>query len=174
VVFTKTNVAKMHCPAGKYEALYWDASCRGLGLRALASGRRSWIYQYRDVGGQTRRMRLGDLTAVSLDAAREAVRQHAAKAVLGADPAAERNEKRQGARVIDVIDAYLEHAAGRQKLRSHRETQRYLRKHAKTLHHERIDSVGKDAIGALLDKAATKHGHVAANRMRAHLSAMWT
>jgi hypothetical protein len=39
--FTKITIVKMHCPTGKQETLFWDVSCRGFGLRALASGRRS-------------------------------------------------------------------------------------------------------------------------------------
>ena len=46
--FTRASINKMHCPPGKSEALFWDTVCRGFGIRALKSGRRSWIYQYRD------------------------------------------------------------------------------------------------------------------------------
>jgi len=38
------------------------------GIRALKSGRRSWIYQYRDEHKRTRRIAIGDVSAVSLDA----------------------------------------------------------------------------------------------------------
>ncbi|MGC1877705.1 MAG: Arm DNA-binding domain-containing protein, partial [Pseudolabrys sp.] len=65
--FTKISVSKMCCPKGKQEALFWDASCRGFGLRALESGRRTWIYQYRDEHRRTRRIALGDVSAVGLD-----------------------------------------------------------------------------------------------------------
>lgn len=81
--FTKLSIAKMRCPKGKAEALFWDASCRGFGLRALGSGRRTWIYQYRDEHNRTRRIALGDVSAVSLDAARQAARQHAASVTRG-------------------------------------------------------------------------------------------
>lgn len=65
--FTKASVGKMICPTGKAEELFWDGSCGGFGLRALASGRRTWIYQYRNEYGQTRRMVLGDVSAVPLE-----------------------------------------------------------------------------------------------------------
>jgi hypothetical protein len=67
--FTKTGITKMRCPAGKQEELFWDKGCRGFGLRALASGRRTWIYQYRDEHRRTRRIALGDVSAVNLDPA---------------------------------------------------------------------------------------------------------
>lgn len=82
--FTKTSISRMHCPQGNREALFWDASCRGFGLRALSSGRRSWIFQYRDEHKRTRRIALGDVSAVSLEVARQAARQHAAGVTQGA------------------------------------------------------------------------------------------
>jgi hypothetical protein len=62
--FTKASVRKMYCPPGRDEKLFWDKECRGLGIRALASGRRSWIFQYRDEHKRTRRIVLGDLSSV--------------------------------------------------------------------------------------------------------------
>ena len=76
--FTKTGINRMRCPPGKSEAFFWDATCSGFGLRALKSGRRSWIYQYRDDHKRTRRIALGDVSAVSLNTARAAARRHAA------------------------------------------------------------------------------------------------
>src|ERR1700722_5400673 len=64
--FTKATIRKMQCSPRQNERLFWDAALRGFGIRALRSGRRSWIYQYRDEHGRTRRMVLGDVSAVSL------------------------------------------------------------------------------------------------------------
>jgi hypothetical protein len=108
--FTKTAIAKMRCPPGKDEQLFWDRSCGGFGLRALASGRRTRIYQYRDEHMRTRRIALGDVSAVTLDAARLAARQHAASVTQGANPSAERNANKSAASVLNVIKAYLRHA----------------------------------------------------------------
>ena len=74
----------MSCPPGKKEEWFWDASCHGFGLRALPSGHRTWIYQYRNEHKRTRRMVLGDVSAVPLDAARRAARQQAAKSLKAA------------------------------------------------------------------------------------------
>jgi hypothetical protein len=88
--FTKASVRKMQCPPGRNEILFWDAALRGFGMRSLRSGRRSWIYQYRDEHGQTRRMVLGDVSAVNLETARETARQKAASVAKGANPSVER------------------------------------------------------------------------------------
>src|SRR5437016_1719464 len=92
--FTKASVARMRCAPGQTEAFFWDAGCSGFGLRALSSGKRSWIYQYRDEHRRTRRIVLGDVSAVGLDSARDAARQHAASVTQGANPSVQRKSKR--------------------------------------------------------------------------------
>ena len=174
VGFTKTNVAKMRCASGEKEEFFWDASCRGFGMRALSSGRRSWIFQYRDEHKRTRRIALGDLSAVSLDAARAAARQHAATVTQGGNPSVQRKSTRRAASVADVIDAYLRHAKSRQRARSFKETERHLRGHAAPLHHERMEMVQRRTIAALLEGVKEESGPIAANRLRAALSALWT
>jgi integrase len=173
-VFTKITIGKMHCPTGKQETLFWDASCRGFGLRALASGRRTWIYQYRDEHTRTRRIALGDVSAVTLEAARRAARQHAASVTQGDNPSVKRNEKKTAASLINVIEAYLRHARARQRARSYEETERHLLKHAVSLHHDRADAVRRSDIASLLDRVSKTSGPFAANRLRAALSALWS
>src|SRR5258708_652835 len=105
--FTKITIRRMLCPRGQYEKFFWDTGCRGFGMRALRSGRRSWIYQYRDEHGRTRRIVLGDVSAVSLDDAREAARRTAAGVAHGANPSVERKVKRAAGTVLELIEAYL-------------------------------------------------------------------
>ena len=172
--FTKATVRKMLCSAGQQERLFWDSSLRGFGIRALRTGRRSWIYQYRDEHARTRRMVLGDVSAVSLEAAREAARQKAASVAQGANPSAERKRKRTAGTVIEVVEGYLAYAKARQRARSFRETERHLRIHAAPLHHDRVESVRRSDIAALLARIVENSGPIAANRLRAALSALWT
>lgn len=172
--FTKAIVRKMQCSPGQQERLFWDAALRGFGLRALRSGRRSWIYQYRDEHGRTRRMVLGDVSAVSLETAREAARQKAASIVQGANPSVERKKKRTAGTVIEVVEEYLTYAKKRQRSRSLRETERHLRIHAAPLHHDRVETVRRADIAGLLARIAANSGPIAANRLRAALSALWT
>jgi integrase len=173
-VFTKARVSKMRCRAGKTESFFWDSSCGGFGLRALSSGRRSWIFQYRDEHTRTRRVALGDVSAVSLDAARDAARQHAATVTKGGNPSVERRTKSSATSVLAVIEAYLSHASSHQRPRSYKETKRHLKQHATPLHHERAEAVHRRDVSELLARVATQSGPVAANRLRAALSAMWT
>ena len=172
--FTKATVRKMQCSPGQQERLFWDSSLRGFGIRALRTGRRSWIYQYRDEHARTRRMVLGDVSAVSLEAAREAARQKAASVAQGANPSVERKKKRTAGTVIEVVEGYLAYAKARQRSRSFRETERHLRIHAAPLHHDRVETVRRGDIAALLARIVESSGPIAANRLRAALSALWT
>jgi integrase len=172
--FTKATVPRMQCPPGRKERFFWDTGCRGFGLRALRSGRRSWVYQYRDQHGRTRRIALGDVSSVGLDAAREEARRKAAGVAQGANPSVERKAKRTAGSVLELVETYLGHAKARQRSRSFKETERHLRVHAAAIHHERVEAVHRRDITTLLERIAKRSGPVAANRVRATLSALWT
>jgi len=172
--FTKATVRKMHCRPGQEEKFFWDAGCRGFGIRALRTGRRSWIFQYRDEHGRTRRIVLGDVSAVDLENARNAARRTAASVTHGSNPSLDRKKKRAAGTVLEVIEAYLSNAKGRQKARSYKETERHLRTHAAALHHDRAEAVRRHNITVLLERITMRSGPVAANRVRATLSALWT
>ncbi|NNM65473.1 MAG: tyrosine-type recombinase/integrase [Burkholderiales bacterium] len=43
--FTAARVAEFTCPAGKQQAIYWDAKQPGLGLRVTATGARAYVFQ---------------------------------------------------------------------------------------------------------------------------------
>jgi integrase len=172
--FTRVSINKMHCPSGRSEALFWDTVCRGFGVRALKSGRRSWIYQYRDEHKRTRRIAIGDVSAVSLDTARAVARRHAANVTRGANPSVQRKAKYTAITLLNVTEAYLRDAKSRQRPRSFKETERHLLHHAAPLHHERAEALRRRDIAELLDRVSATSGPVASNRLRAALSALWT
>jgi integrase len=109
-----------------------------------------------------------------LDAARQTARQHAASVTQGGNPSADRNAQQSAPSVLSVIEPYLRHAKTRQRLRSYEETERHLRKHAASLHHDRADAVRRANIAALLERVSETSGPFAANRLRAALSALWS
>jgi integrase len=73
-----------------------------------------------------------------------------------------------------VIDAYLQYAKTRQRPRSYKETERHLRVHALPLHHDRAEAVRRRDIAELLERVGIDSGPIAANRVRAALSALWS
>ena len=164
----------MRCPPGKREVFFWDANCGGFGIRTLSSGRRSWIFQYRDEHKRTRRIALGDVSAVSLEAARAAARRHAAAVTQGGNPSVQRKSRHRVASVLHIIEAYLSDAKTRQRPRSYKETERHLRRHAAPLHHERAEAVRRRDVATLLERVTKRSEPIAANRVRAALSALWT
>lgn len=73
----------------------WDDDVRGFGIRFLTSGRRVWVYRYRDESNRWRQLKLGEVGVLSLALAREQARSAAAKVQMGGSPAAERDAKRR-------------------------------------------------------------------------------
>lgn len=179
VAFTKTNTSKMSCPKDQDEAIWWDAVTTRLGLRAYPpskkhpTGKRVWLYQYVDGNGRTRRMTIGDLSRVDLEAARAAVKAHAANVAQGRNPSVERKAKLNAATVGELITDYLVAAEAKQKASTYATTKLHLNVHAKALHPETLPPP-REMIAGLLQKVTNEVGQTTANRVRAHLSAMFT
>ena len=69
---TLNRIDGLKCPEGKRDALVFDDEQRGLGVRVMASGRKTYLAQY-NWHGEKRRIPLGNCNAVSLGKARNAV-----------------------------------------------------------------------------------------------------
>jgi integrase len=107
---TQRRIDDLECPAGKKDALVFDGEQRGLGVRVTAGGGKSYVAQY-TFAGSKRRVPLGSCSAISLAAAREAVRAILGDAARGVDTAAERKEARlkaaaDGLTLADLIDQW--------------------------------------------------------------------
>ena len=111
--FTTQTVAQLTPPPGSGDALFWDDAIPGFGVRARASGRKLWIFQYR-AGRQQRRMSLGLVSAVSAGEARKLATQLYAKTKLGLDPAGDKIEHQ--ARAAETFGAAAELFLARQKV----------------------------------------------------------
>jgi hypothetical protein len=91
VKFTQTRIESLRCPPGKRDMLVFDDEQRGLGVRVMAGGGKTYLAQY-TFHGQKRRIPLGACSAVSLAKARDAVRAIVGDVVKGIDPAAVRKK----------------------------------------------------------------------------------
>jgi integrase len=109
-----------------------------------------------------------------LEDAREEARKKAASVAHGANPSVERKKKRAADTLLKVIEAYLQYAKARQRPRSFQETERHLRAHAAALHHDRVETVQRRDVNAVLERITESSGPIAANRVRASLSALWS
>jgi integrase len=97
VKLTQRKIDALECPPGKKDALVFDDEQAGLGVRVTANGGKRFLAQY-SYAGAKRRIPLGSCLAISLAAARDAVRAILGDVAKGRDPAADRKEAAQETR----------------------------------------------------------------------------
>jgi len=95
---TERAIERLACEPGKRDRLVFDSEQRGLAVRVVASGSKTYLAQY-VTAGQKRRVPLGSVDAISLAAARDAARAVMGQVAQGADPATQRKAKAESAKV---------------------------------------------------------------------------
>lgn len=101
-------------PDRRRESFLWDGELRGFGVRVKPSGTKTFIIQYRNLEGRTRRCVIGQYGVLTVEQARDLAQKMLASVIDGADPSAERLAIRQGMTVSTLCDWYLTEAeAGR-------------------------------------------------------------
>ena len=184
---TSAVVDKLALPTGKTDKIWFDDSISGFGYRVRAvrkwkSGAlsnagpsRSWIFQYR-LGTQSRRLTIGDASAIKPAKAREIAGNMHAKVRLGGDPALEKQQAiaRSSDTLGNLVQKYLDRQRNELRPGSMRAVERYLNKHAAPLHRLPLDSIDRKHIASLLANIERDSGAVSANRARGVMSAMFT
>ncbi len=90
------------------DTLYRDTDLKGFGLRAKPSGVRTWVVQYRNKAGRTRKLALGKVGVLTPDEARQRARMALGEATVGADPSADRHAQRGDMTISALVERYLE------------------------------------------------------------------
>ena len=85
----------------------WDEELGGFGLRLKPSGVRSFILQYRNSRGATRRLTLGKFGVLTPDEARRIAKAKLGEVAKGGDPAEERSQNRKMMTISQLCIAYL-------------------------------------------------------------------
>jgi integrase len=106
---TKRTVSSIP-PDATRDIYAWDNEVRGFGLRIKPSGVRSFIVQYRNANGVSRRVTIGKYGVVTVDEARALAKLALAEVIKGGDPATKRTEDRRAMTVSQLCHAYLEAA----------------------------------------------------------------
>jgi hypothetical protein len=172
--FTKPTIAGLHLPKDKPEVFFWDDALPGFGIRVRKSGARRFIVQYREGGGATRRVVLGDPSLVALDKARDRARTLLSEVRLGADPQGDKVKARNAITFSKIVNSYLAAVGSSFRTGTLDAVRRHLQVHSKALHNKPAGLIQRADIAALLAGVASERGPVAANRVRASLSALWT
>lgn len=100
---TEALIEKLECPAGRRDRLVFDAEQRGLAVRVMASGSKSYLAQY-TIAGRKCRVPLGAVNAISLKKARDAARAIMGQVAMGTNPAQERRDEAEKAKAAAKRD----------------------------------------------------------------------
>ncbi len=91
----------------KKDTLYRDSSVIGFGLRVKPSGARTWVIQYRNKAGRTRKLAMKNSSAATPEEARRWARTMLGQVAAGRDPSAERNAELGAMTVAQLCDEYI-------------------------------------------------------------------
>jgi integrase len=156
----------------KGDRLLWDSGFPNFGLR-LTRGQKSYILQYRNEGGQSRRMTIGRADVLTLTEAKKKAREILVRISHGDDPAAERDTKRTIPTFAEFWDTMAKPAfARRVKASTLTWYGDVVDKHLRPVFGSvKIDAIKRPAIVQLHAKISTKTPY-AANRAVAALRAI--
>lgn len=171
---THAIITRANAPADT-DRFYWDEQIPGFGLRCRY-GHKSYVLQYRPLGGRgtrQRRLTLGRVGALSLEDARHLAQEYLRQVRYGHDPAADRQTSRQAPTVAQLAERYLsEYAATKKKASSAEHDASNMRLHVlPALGGLQVQAVSQADIARL--HHAMRATPYAANRVLSLLSMMF-
>jgi integrase len=103
VELTFAFVRNVSCPNGQRKIDYFDSRQRGFLVEVRCSGRKTYYQRYSDERGRERQFKIGRADALTTEQARKKGRSILARALLGEDPQARRQELREIPSLGDFI-----------------------------------------------------------------------
>jgi integrase len=97
-------------PDASKDIFVWDTELRGFGLRIKPSGTRTFIIQYRNKHGKTRRLKVGQYGRLTPTEARSDAKILLADVERNKDPSSERKTIRKAISIKELCELYMEDA----------------------------------------------------------------
>lgn len=190
---TENYATTIVVPQGRRDVFVFDTAHRdaiaGFFFRKFADTDRTFAGVKFTANGKQRRLSLGEVTQGTVGTYRKLAAEAKARARLGQDVLAERQQARAATKAAvqtnprytfsAAVSEYLlarERGIGfKRPLRSGSLTEvtRHLRKHCTPLHQRELSSIRREDIVGLLDSIAANNGRIAADRTRASISTMF-
>lgn len=104
--------------AGTSDSFVWETEVPGFGVRVYASGRKSYLIQYRDTSGRTRRLALGPHGVLTPEQARSLAQTHLSHVRAGGDPSSEKRARRLQPTVAEFAARWMGVQRGRLRPRT--------------------------------------------------------